>query len=668
MKRLVLRAYYELRFAGHFALRLLGRFFLHDPRRVLRAAVVRSGLSFTIFLGVLSIVLPIVELFANISRSVGVLVVLFFVLFLLSFYFSGLVALMTMSPKEYAKCLVSGRPPRRQMLVLGSEIEFACSSLLGFSGLMQQEMKRVETIKERWEWRRKRAGKSRPLDYWKPFLDEIRGLAESVEFKIFVRYLPFFVRWQQRHLLRVLETKERAADELKIPIRQLCDHFLQYSPIIHEARLRRYQANWEELIEFTSGGMPVSLIGRCAGITKENIDIRKESKSRLESQMMLRANASMLDILVDLATVHSTSLGVQAYGSLVSRAGEEALRRLGNARRAFFIRKSNSQPEYESVSEVEENSVIWADGYMNFAFRKRFCYQGCDLNNLSTRLLQSENPDDLPEEQRDLVVGLRSLLELVGENNFALGKTGGEGGGVVTVTEHRFGQAEKQLQIFKNASRLVAALLLDKRQRLISNFSFFFKDWVGSLGDQASYLVVHGYSKTVKESLLDVELYSDLAYSSEARRLFLFILFEDEEEFGDARLMAHELRESGLGKSFQGISMGSARTFSSFVCPDDRILLLLSAEVWGGDPRVPRILHAKGLGAFLGRITGLPNGDSVEWALLVEKYKYQPSCPTASGIYGEFNERLEQFDLEGYFPESCNGRVISDEALEDEKD
>ena len=162
------------------------------------------------------------------------------------------------------------------------------------------------------------------------------------------------------HLARIYALKKRAADELNISQRCLCDHILQYSPEMQRYLTQKYGENFAELIgdAGTNWGNPY-LRRRLVRLAQQNRRIYAKSKSRMDEVKKLFKYESLHDPIHRLAAQHSSSGSLLRYAHTVTAIAKGV--------------HGATQPDDKKVQ-------------LRFFYRKHRSHPGTDLHDACIRL------------------------------------------------------------------------------------------------------------------------------------------------------------------------------------------------------------------------------------------------------------------------------------------
>lgn len=635
--------------AGRWLLPFLSWLWLWFRQRY-RAALSAPGITLTLLSGLLPLLLGTVRLWipyvpwatttevdlegpvmAWLNLPVALTMVGLLVLFL---PVAGVIVLWRARPEDYAQILISGRPAVEVFGVIARDISKVC--------------RRLEKVLNR---------APKPISTEATKKDAVPA---------FVRRLERTGKRQHLRLKRLEQMKRRAAVELDIPTRRVCDHIFQYSPSIHENRLENCIRKWKQILAHPRDNLGID-IGAHRDPYLDN------TAKRVEFQKQLLIHRDLHYHIQTFASSHSTSGSLQIYAEALSHV----------ARR--YLRDRNG---YFPLSSAGGNALRYdlADRLL-FLFRKQKSHPGFDLHSLILRFLggetkASETPSDSVENQgnggkgRSTQKGSRSDGEA--ESTIDAQRLSEF---LTHVRDHssrrRIGLAGDQVQsssIRKRAETffegtewvkdeplktlleqlIVLPVALNHKSRAMKRtirkrFWDLYEEWVRrtpASTNATSYIVTHGYSRTVRSILTP----SGDEPDSEQDDFKLFFMLPGADQNGhrfhslDTRILEYELKEDSRFRRERLMAAGPWEILGKLLKKGDRVLILLGAECFD---RQGRVVHARGVADQLpGFLRSLEDKKIPAVVVVVaESYKTQGDNYTLAQDANFFGQHFDQVDL-----------------------
>jgi hypothetical protein len=207
--------------------------------------------------------------------------VLLLVAAVVSVIFVSYWARRSMPSEDYARIMIGGRPPSETLQVISQEVESACSA----------------------------------------FLTAEQDLTNPNPKHVAIDKLKREFAWQHRALLNISALIELASQELDVTLSRLRDHVFEYDPAMHRKYFQRAIQNAELLSDLNDNE-----VARRATLLEENQQIFKKAKQIVMAQKAIRAYASILPRVLQVAATHSTSDATGRYASAVSYVADQVRR------------------------------------------------------------------------------------------------------------------------------------------------------------------------------------------------------------------------------------------------------------------------------------------------------------------------------------------------------
>lgn len=418
---------------------------------------------------------------------------------------------------------------------------------------------------------------------------------------------------QHKRLQRIQAMKERAAQALGIPQRRLCDHIFQFSPSLYRDRFAKFSQNIQEL-DSLRPKFDLLVEGRFFALACQSWHIWRAIRRRRDRQSQLIANRDLHYYVEKLASLHSTSGALKIYAQALAAVA------------ATFERGT-------AVTSLVQ-------GFL-FLYRKQQAHPGYHLHALLISACENmAKRDDKALTSRQNALDLQWFLQ---EVESVFGERLEEATRLLFGDENHRDAEKRARQPEEIMSRL--KLLPTSLTRLITKSRQEIREVLAELVAKMSgeaegslYLVAHGYSKTVRDSLL----LGDLGRSRNGPKLFLLLgeAQSDKENF-DARVMEDELKTASRG-AWDEVAAGNEEVLLGLVEKGDILILLLGAECFDGEKRV---VHARGFARniedFRGKVSDNP-GLRLIVVVLAEEYKFVSQLLGATQFY---DDHYDQVDL-----------------------
>lgn len=502
-----------------------------------------------------------------------------------SYLLANWFVLRRLPPAELAPLVVQGRPVDEILEAIADRIHRLCRRFLIEVGGWPRDEDRWSRVRRglRPSRRRRLPPDRRLLDR---LLEAARGEIEaSAELVCSAEARADELRSvRERHdlaLRRIEALKHEASRELAISSRRFCDHVLQFSPSLFRQGFDKYLRNLREMIELVrirerTGRLADIDVERFAALVAQSRQLEKHTLERTTIQEQLLRFRDLHDDVCSLASSRSTSGAIQAYARAISQLAVKQEKRL---------RESGLDDQ-----EYRSRFVEIVDRF-RFLYRRQRAHPGFDLHDLLSRWV--ENLDGAAFEEGAAEAQASLLKEMGSEKGQRLF--------IQPVAKSAHLRHDMMLKHLEAASAFHGffnrAVGLSRRE-IADRFGRALRQWRESAPtDTTVYLVIGGYSKTVRDLLKGS--CAELTGRDEGReaRLRTFLLLGGDDEELAARKMVWDLRGAGSKETLR-IAAGSEEMLLSLVRSGDRVLILLGAECVDSERRVvhphtalPRMQH-----------------------------------------------------------------------------
>lgn len=547
---------------------------------------------------------------ANPYWAAGVGSILAFVVFPLV---SGYFILGTSDPETYARISLAGRPIEEVFYWIASDARRVCKKVLGRVG--RRTRKLVETATSR-----------RDREGIQPALLKLERKARGVS-----RRLERGNKKQEEALRRIETMKHRACRDFHIPIRRLCDHVLQYSPLIQRDRTYKHLRDWERV------ETPRETEETRQAVIRIHLFL-KNTQLRVQYLEELMAFRDLHELIRRFSATYSSSGSLHVYARALRQIGE-------GTRHGWWTLPWNE-------AEIRRRLL--------FLYRKQRAHPGFSLHTLMRKAFREGRGSE----------GDRSRSQEILDALDAIARAKEERKSSALESSH--------WEALRSSPRRLARIIERSRNEIALNFCTWFQCRYGSAVESERsgnlYVVSHGYSNTVLHALLELENESGWLSNGNVR-LFFYLL--PEEETFDTRLMQYELRagmlvqelarestkpnepntpvepedmskpqkesENGARERIftQQLATGDRHVLLNLLDPSqDRVLVLLGAESFDKDHRV---VHPRGmpLREFLRELE--ETGTQPRVVVLAESYKQQRSLAQDSHFYDQHFDRVDVY-------------------------
>lgn len=395
------------------------------------------------------------------------------------------------------------------------------------------------------------------------------------------------MEWQELMLMRLLALKTVAAEELGIPRRRLCDHLLQYSPLIQRHMTRKYVSTWNAVLVHVHLHGAAELTTDLCSRLYQNRRIHTESADRALLQTYVLDNKDLHGAIYALASEHSTSGAVFQYAKALAAVAATALQSI------------------DAANGVEKKDIARdkARTRLKFLFRKQRAYPGFEPHKALSNMFSEECSEN-------------SALECISKGQPLAADERN--------VETKRGMARTQLATLKGIDALATNIIRESQTNVADKFTDYAKLWFYSTDSSDKRIIItHGYSKTVRRALRwGLQTLVDKHSIAEKSLPKIFVMnteHSEEADQYDARRMVFELtddRETYL----RDVNYGNEELLLSLLGQNSRFMVLLGAENVLADNS---ILHPRGtnrLLPLLEEVSKHPNGCVVAVA---ESYKQQ---------------------------------------------
>jgi len=591
-------------------------------RSISRAALSSPGTTLTLLFGLLAFLISTAALWRNLlptsdsslpvlSQRLSLILLILLGLGIIGILVSGRFALAKADSQLYAKILLSGRSVHEIFYIIAKDIRRTC--------------RKLERLLER-----------APL----PFPPDAKR-KHSVD--TFILRLRRHITQQHKKLKRLERLKKLAANELDIPARRLCDHVFQYSPSIHDNRVRAYLRYWKQVGSGWQSSDPLQI----------HEPYLTNTTKRIEFQDQLVAHQDLHWFIRELASIHSTSGSLQTY---VEALGQVARTYLDTVNTYLLF-------PWERAALKKELS-----DRLLFIIRKQKAHPGFDLHSL---LLQYLNTSD--EDKGTSASRLNTFLQRVRDHSSRL--TVGDSGPLSrtssierrarTLLEDYSDEdieniLEDLVQLPMEISKRIGAM----RSEIREQFWGLYREWFSGLGnDQLPYVVTHGYSQTVRAVLeppdRETAAQPSQRWGSSTDDFKLFFMLPGNEDSLDTRVIEYELKENERFRHDRLMAAGPWSILAELLEKGDRVLIVLGAECFDSKRRV---VHARGiadeLACFLTKLQDSKHYIPAVVVVVAESYKARPET-LASDVHF-FGQHFDRVDL---YPAECIDIIITEKKI-----
>lgn len=586
-----------------------------QARQWLRALMAAPGTISTIFFGYSSVAIPIyVRILASESSfawQASLVVVLACLVAILSCVTGIILVLRTMDPERYATVMIHGRSADEILFSVAKSVRKICEDLTRETSDLRKFLGRLEEIR-----------KHNDPDTQREELDTYWPVAQSpFDFAVIDSRLERLAKRQYKYLQRIEFMKKRAAAVLGIPTRRLCDHIFQFSPSLYRDRVDKAIQNVKE-IRMLRRHFDHITSDRFFALAIQSSHILSAVKSRGGWQEQLINYRDLHALVERLASMHSTSGSLKVYS------------------RALEAVAYSSKDRLKESSGGKESVRVWneiADRFL-FLYRKQRAHPGYHLHSLllSACSCMLDHSDEMPVDSgrvREVVAFLGAVEENFGKPDASvlLAKACG-----LDLRSIEVDRVDHVLRSIKLLPLYLARLIAFCRSKIRDQAELIIEE-MRKMCNGDMYLVVHGYSKTVRDTLL---LGKKIRAGGDSVRLFF--LLGDKDSVFDARVIEDEVRVAPEG-SWSDTAAGNEDVLVGLLKGGDSVVLLLGAECFDKDKRVVHARgFARGLGALKTRVQEVDGGVSFAVVVLAEEYKLAKEPLNATRFY---DDHYDQVDL-----------------------
>ena len=296
----------------------LGRV-LMGLRRQWRAFIYAPGVTLALTIGVVTIATTVDIRLALIALPVG--------------YFAGaILTLRRLSPGEYARIIVAGRPAREIIVSIAEHIDDLLAEIDKGAKRAAELESNLITIATSGLPEVEQATEYRKI---------IRKHSATVD--AIIKRWKLFTTTKRFKVERIERAKSLAAQELGLSSARLCSHMFEYSPTLHRTSIDRFVKNYQRILSLHDGPASDEQIQRFGALVAQNVTLRREYRHRSGNRRRLVQNARYLDELVELAQGRSAVDSLEAFARLLSQVATEqraCLRRArwdGDVTRGIFL-------------------------------------------------------------------------------------------------------------------------------------------------------------------------------------------------------------------------------------------------------------------------------------------------------------------------------------------
>lgn len=558
-----------------------------------------------------------------------------------SFVAAGFFTLWMLPPPDLAKLLIEGKKSREIFEVMALRIRRLAMRFV-------RETEKVSEVPDvLLEWVRKgtRSGVRDSL------IDEIILAIDAID---------DLCRAEDINFRRIDAMKRAAAQELGLSYRSLCDHILQFSPVMFQIGVGKYLRNLQEMVELaTAADFQTADASRFRGLIDQNKRLEKTCRDRATIQeLLLRFHELHRDIRA-LASTRSTSGALQAYSC--------ALAELARLRRPLLEGRSWRRGWRRWSGSVDDHAYIATYERFLFLFRRRRAHPGFDLHALLRQAVdRMAMPPFESHFDRGLVVEQRSTLRALDRHGkgrakderdlpppvSGLARLAPAGKGNNPAHRKRFLERLGAMsQLHRYFNRAVSLC----RSAMQPHFDAVLDAWYMGLAPEAvAYVVTGGYSKTVRE-MIRVGLGSARSRQEDrpSWKPHLFQLLAGDEDELDSRLMTWELQRLWGHSEEEVLAAGSGEMLVSLARSGDRVLVLLGAEAVDSGRQVvhPRSVIER-LEPVIRRL--IEKRIAVLVVVAAESFKHFP------GRFAGVLMKQKQFERIGVYEASVVDLVVSD--------
>ena len=372
---------------------------------------------------------------------------------------------------------------------------------------------------------------------------------------------------QFRQIRRIFAAKHRVSKMLDIPTRRLCDHLLQFSPQIYEGRLNRFSRNYGERMRMPlSPDRKLSLNRSLARITY------RMYQHKMWADQLIRYGF-LIEDLVKVGAALSTGAALRSYLLCFYRA-------------------------YEKCKTDDELIAVF-----EFIYHKRGVHKGFDLHRLAMNMFNYHGSINTGAARH---VERKVLFDQIRNR---------------TLTTYNLRIESSELRkLVSDFNRLLDYCRENERNGLVGIGQTVLKARFTHNQIQSILLVVHGYSKTVrqliKKSVTDV-IFRSFRGQYNDFRIFLLDTVEGEGDSLSIRKLRFDLREDLVffgTKNYKDQQM-SYNFSKHLICGNMDYLLsvlrnkmqvsfIIGAEAFSENGSKIQAIHEFGLREHLGELRG----------------------------------------------------------------
>jgi len=619
------------------------RGFAQNPRAdlhtTIRAANRASGISLTVFFGLVSLILfALTEVEAPAAGTVPLLswqlplfywkVGLLLAGMVTAYLAGGAAALRLLSPEQYAYAVIAGNSEKEMLRLISQR---ACRLCVRFVLATRSSTALCDDLlsvaDENFDPRTVGDGPA--------LAAKLRDMTAQHETKPWRRLkhtqheVYALLRREEQEIRRVEAMKLLAARELEIPPRRLCDQIIQFSPSMFREGATKYVQNLKEMIAMLPDMQTKTEVARFCGLVRQNRWLENKGRTRaLRLTEMIRFR-DLYGFLHAFAATHSTSGSLQVYvRSIAEVTGKNGILPLALRQEGVWQR-------------------------LCFLYRKQRAHPGFDLHQLLVRVceelqreLEAQSEPDR-SENLEMVANLRHIRHLLGAVETSSTTDGRDD------VPRGFGRL---LAALHHAPAYVSRAIADGRARIAHTFREVLTEWSrfepARRGDV--YFVTYGYSKTVREILR--ECWGSPA-PDRAARPFIFLLTGDtpNDEL-DTRRMKMEIQQH-LPPGQHRLAAGHADMLLGLLAEHDRVLLVEGAECFDVDGRM---VHPRTTAEQVSSlIAGLAAKQTPTlFTVVAESYKRQELPLSQTSFFAD------HFDRVAIYPPSSAHLIVSSDVTD----
>ncbi len=423
---------------------------------------------------------------------------------------------------------------------------------------------------------------------------------------------------------------ELGAEELDLSVRSLSDYVFQFRPDMYERRARKFARNWIELLEFASlkGVITPQARSRMIGLLIQNRRIRKKMERGREYQVQLEDHSLTLRDVLAYSTTNSTTAAVRHYAEVVSKETARCFKKLAD-------------PGIEGATDLRRA--------LTFQFYKQRAHAGYQVHALCENMFDRSLSGNLrrfgeKESAEKMLRALKLIGKVSAEQRYPDGR--------------ELSEVLDELRPLQYLRKEVMNILDIGRWQVVKRFEELVRHWfVQSKNRLSGVIVVHGYSKTIRDALR-IGVRPILA-SQQSPELRIVVLQGSANDESGAHDMVYELKQD-LPNNSKPILVHNHEFIEGLLDSTTRVLVVVGAECFDEERRVLHPRAGQGALKWLARASQTKAFPYLVVAV-AEGYKFRPDLSLDASA---FRDHLDQVQL---LPAGAVDLVLGDDLVVDRK-